>query len=60
MRDYLVVQGVPAEKISASGLGKSNPVAQCSGVRGVRLIACLQPDRYAELTTSGTVQVSAN
>ena len=59
MRDYLVGQGVPAEKIAATGLGEANPVAQCSGLRGARLIACLQPDRFAELTTSGTaMQIS--
>jgi len=60
MAQYLIGKGVPAEKISASGLGEKNPTAQCSGQRGARLIACLQPDRYAEVTVSGTAtQVSA-
>jgi OOP family OmpA-OmpF porin len=59
LRDYLVGKGVPAEKIAASGLGEKDPVAKCSNLRGARLIACLQPDRYAEFTVSGTVQVSA-
>src|SRR5262249_12073337 len=60
MAQYLIAKGVPAEKISASGLGEKNPTAQCSGQRGARLIACLQPDRYAEVTVSGTAtQVSA-
>jgi len=53
MRDYLVAQGIEAEKISASGIGESEPVASCSGVHGKRLIACLQPDRSAQLTAVG-------
>ena len=60
MAQYLMGKGLPADKISASGLGEKNPTAQCSGLRGARLIACLQPDRYAEVTVSGTAtQVSA-
>ena len=54
MRDYLVAQGIEAEKISASGVGESEPVASCSGVHGKRLIACLQPDRSAQLTAAGS------
>ena len=53
MRDYLVAQGIEAEKISASGVGESESIASCSGVRGKRLIACLQPDRSAQLTAVG-------
>jgi len=59
MLEYLVAKGVPAEKISANGLGEANPTAQCKNLRGARLISCLQPDRFAEMTVSGTVQVSA-
>jgi OmpA-OmpF porin, OOP family len=60
MAQYLIGKGVPADKISASGLGEKNPTAHCSGLRGARLIACLQPDRYAEVTVAGTAtQVSA-
>jgi OOP family OmpA-OmpF porin len=60
LAQYLIAKGVPAEKLSASGLGEKNPTAQCSGQRGAQLIACLQPDRYAEVTVSGTAtQVSA-
>ncbi len=53
MRDYLVAQGIEAEKISASGVGESESIASCSGVHGKRLIACLQPDRSAQLTAVG-------
>ena len=54
MRDYLVAQGIEAEKISASGVGESESIASCSGVHGKRLIACLQPDRSAQLTAVGS------
>ena len=59
MREYLIEKGVPADRISATGLGEANPTARCGPLRGARLIACLQPDRYAQLTVSGTVEVSA-
>ncbi|TMH30094.1 MAG: OmpA family protein [Betaproteobacteria bacterium] len=60
MRDYLVAKGIDAQKISASGVGSSEPTAQCPQLRGTRLVACLQPDRYAEVTVAGTaVQVSS-
>lgn len=54
IRDYLVAQGIEAEKISASGVGESESIASCSGVHGKRLIACLQPDRSAQLTAVGS------
>src|SRR5258708_856223 len=53
VRDYLVAQGIDARKISPSGVGESQATAQCKHIRGARLIACLQPDRYAHLTVSG-------
>ena len=58
MRDYLVANGVDAQKIAASGVGSSEPTTQCGHLRGARLIACLQPDRFAEVTVSGTATVS--
>jgi OOP family OmpA-OmpF porin len=62
MRDYLVGQGIEAQRISSSGVGSSEPTTQgqCKGMRGARLIECLQPDRFADVTVAGTaVQVSA-
>ena len=59
MRDYLVSKGIAAEKIAASGVGSSELATRCDHLRGARLVSCLQPDRYAEVTVSGTrVQVS--
>lgn len=53
MRDYLILQGVDAQRIAASGVGKSQPTAACPKVSGARLIDCLQPDRNAVLTATG-------
>jgi OmpA-OmpF porin, OOP family len=54
LRDYLIAQGIDGQKIAASGIGKSQPTAACPNLSGARLIDCLQPDRNAELTASGT------
>ena len=56
VRAYLATHGVDESKISFSGVGSSDPATgtQCKGLRGARLIACLQPDRYAEVTVVGT------
>lgn len=51
VKAYLVKQGIPAERMKASGKGESDPdpeantMQACKGLRGSRLIACLQPDR---------------
>jgi OOP family OmpA-OmpF porin len=58
LRDYLVAQGIDAQRIFATGVGSSEPAttkADCAGARGARLIQCLQPDRYADVTVGGTV-----
>jgi outer membrane protein OmpA-like peptidoglycan-associated protein len=51
---YLAAHGIDESKIAASGVGESEATAQCTGVRGKRLIDCLQPDRNALLTAVGT------
>jgi OOP family OmpA-OmpF porin len=53
---YLVAHGIDSSKISSAGVGSSEPVTgtQCKGQRGARLLACLQPDRFAEITVVGT------
>jgi OOP family OmpA-OmpF porin len=53
IRAYLVARGIDGEKIKSSGVGESQPVTSCKGVHGKQLIACLQADRYAELTATG-------
>jgi OmpA-OmpF porin, OOP family len=57
VRDYLAAQGLDALKIDAKGVGASEPVTargRCLGLPRERLIECLQPDRYAEVTVTGT------
>jgi len=51
VKTYLQQQGIPAQRMSASGKGKSmpDPLANtrelCKSLKGERLIVCLQPDR---------------
>ncbi|RKS86034.1 OOP family OmpA-OmpF porin [Orbus hercynius] len=49
--NYLVSQGVPANLISARGVGKSQPLTgdQCNALKGAELITCLAPDRRVEI-----------
>jgi OmpA-OmpF porin, OOP family len=60
VREYLAARGIDGSKVTVSGVGSSEPVtgSQCKGLRGKRLISCLQPDRFAEVTVTGT-QTSA-
>ena len=60
VREYLGQQGLDESRIAVSGVGSSEPVtgSTCNGLRGQRLISCLQPDRFAEVTVIGT-QTSA-
>lgn len=49
--DYLVAQGVPADLITAKGVGKSQPITgdSCNALKGADLIKCLAPDRRVEI-----------
>ncbi|MCQ8227238.1 porin OmpA [Pantoea trifolii] len=58
--DYLVSKGIPSNKISARGMGKSNPVTgnTCDSVKGRNaLIDCLAPDRRVEIDVKGIKDV---
>jgi len=52
VRDYLVSKGVVPSFIETEGLGKSDPVVDCSGKRGDSLIECLGPNRRTEVEFS--------
>lgn len=58
--DYLVSKGIPSNKISARGMGESNPVTgnTCDNVKGrAALIDCLGPDRRVEIEVKGLKDV---
>ncbi len=58
--DYLVSKGIPSNKISARGMGESNPVTgnTCDSVKGRNaLIDCLGPDRRVEIDVKGIKDV---
>jgi OOP family OmpA-OmpF porin len=54
--EYLAAHGIDSSKISFAGVGSREPVTgtACKGRRGARLLTCLQPDRFAEVTVVGT------
>lgn len=63
VRDYLAARGLSRGKLSAEGVGSTEPVTaagQCSKLHGTRLIQCLQPDRYVELKASGTAATAVS
>lgn len=45
VKKYLMSQGIEENRLHAVGKGKSMPVVECKGVRGKKLIQCLQPNR---------------
>ncbi|CCJ71087.1 Outer membrane protein A precursor [Cronobacter condimenti 1330] len=58
--DYLISKGIPSNKISARGMGESNPVTgnTCDNVKArAALIDCLGPDRRVEIEVKGVKDV---
>ncbi len=58
--DYLISKGIPSNKISARGMGESNPVTgnTCDNVKArPALIDCLAPDRRVEIEVKGVKDV---
>jgi outer membrane protein OmpA-like peptidoglycan-associated protein len=54
IKQYLIGKGVPADKITARGVGSKEPLVQCSGKpRKSKQIVCLQPNRRVEITIRG-------
>jgi OmpA-OmpF porin, OOP family len=51
VKEVLIQQGVPPQKIRAQGYGPQDPIVQCSGPYGDALIRCLQPNRRVEIVT---------
>lgn len=58
IKEYLAMQGVPQEKISAKGVGKEFPIIQCpSEKRSQSLIDCLAPNRRFEIEIETTKKI---
>lgn len=63
VKAYLVKQGIAAERMRASGKGETEPNPEantrqaCKGMRGNKLIACLQPDRRVTVESQGRTPV---
>lgn len=54
---YLVTRGVVPAYIERRGLGPANPRVACAGRRGADLVACLAPNRRAEVEFSAVEAV---
>jgi OOP family OmpA-OmpF porin len=56
VRDYLLAQGLDGTRLTAFGVGNTEPLTgkECRGLRGKPLVYCLQRDRYTEITVLGT------
>lgn len=53
VRNYLIGQGIPADNITATGMGESQPVVQCTDTARAALVACLQSNRRVDVEISG-------
>ena len=49
VKEYLVGKGVAADRLSAVGKGKANPVVECHDKKRADLIKCLEPNRRVEV-----------
>ncbi|MCX7627021.1 MAG: OmpA family protein [Methylophilaceae bacterium] len=45
VKKYIASQGIAESRLHAVGKGETMPVVDCKGVRGRKLIECLQPNR---------------
>jgi OOP family OmpA-OmpF porin len=54
VRDYLISQGISADRIDAEGRGEADPVKTCKDRNRTRLIACLAPNRRVVVEAEGT------
>ncbi|BBE50788.1 Outer membrane protein P5 [Ferriphaselus amnicola] len=57
VKAYLASKGVDGGKMSASGMGSSEPVTaagDCKKLKGAKLATCLSPDRRVSIRVSGT------
>ena len=54
VREFLVRSGLPAEGLTAHGVGETEPLKQCDdGLARSELVDCLQPNRRVEVVVKG-------
>ena len=60
VKAYLTQKGIETTKVKSEGRGKNEPVTgdQCKGLRGDKLISCLQPDRRVDVEVRGTKETA--
>ncbi len=58
VKKYLMAQGIEEQRLHAVGKGESQPVVDCKGVRGKKLIQCLQPNRRVVVEIEAQRQVA--
>ncbi len=58
VKKYIASQGVAESRLHAVGKGETQPVAECKGVRGKKLIECLQPNRRVVVEIEAQRQVA--
>lgn len=61
VKEYLAQKGIEPQRVRSEARGESQPVTgdQCKGLKGDKLIACLQPDRRVEIEVRGSREVAA-
>jgi OOP family OmpA-OmpF porin len=61
VKQYLAQKGIEQQRVQAQGVGESQPITgeQCKGVKGSKLISCLQPDRRVEIEVRGTRETAS-
>lgn len=52
VKEYMVSEGLNPDRIRTAAMGESQPVVECSGLRGDALVECLQPNRRVEVEVS--------
>src|SRR5262245_34284728 len=56
VKAYLVSKGIAASRVYTEGKGERQPVKECKGDKATKeLVACLEPNRRAELEAVGSV-----
>ena len=50
IKQHLISHGIDAGRLQAVGKGESEPIAECKGVKGKKLIECLAPNRRVVIT----------